>query len=75
MTMKTTRGLNETTDKLVLIAEKRRVGTPGVKSTFIDADIHSMLMQIKEDTGIPITRLLREMVLFSVDHMIIEQPE
>lgn len=47
MTMKTTRGLNETTDKLVLIAEKQRVGTPGVKSTFIDADIHSMLMQIK----------------------------
>lgn len=50
MTMKTTRGLNETTDKLVLIAEKQRVGTPGVKSTFIDADIHSMLMQIKGGT-------------------------
>ena len=56
-------------DKFVV---KRTAKGEGYKPIMVEASTHEKLTQVKEDTGVPIGRLIAQMVDFCAERLVIQ---
>ena len=61
-------------DKLILKKETT-ISEKGKKPIFINADLHKQLTKLKDETGIPMTKIINSFIHYGIENVIIKEED
>lgn len=47
----------------------------GTKPIFIDADAHKQVKQLKDETGIPMTKIINAFIRYGIENVIVKEED
>lgn len=61
--------------KELILRKEKIVSSNGTKPVFIDAELHKQIKALKEETDIPMTRIIDSFLRYGINNVVIKEDE